>query len=129
MYKAYEIRAYKNKLQGYNYKVLVKAYKVRNREEIKPTKVSKITVNDMIDFERSIGRELLLTYNDLKFAEEKDIYKLEYDVDDDVIISYYIIDRNRGSEKTYIEIYKSGKCINRLRFNGSPEEVIRQLKV
>lgn len=129
MYKAYEIRAYKNKLQGYNYKVLVKAYKVRNREEIKPTKISKITINDMIDFERGIGRELLLTYNDLNFAEEKDIYKLEYDVNDDIIISYYIIDRNHGLGKTYIEIYRSGRCTNKLRFNALPEEIIKQLKV
>ncbi len=127
MYKAFEIKSYVNKLQNYNYVVKVMAIDLTSGRELSPDAIEQITEEDMIDFERGIGRELLVTYNDTKSADKAEISRLIYNFEGDIALIYHIKDNIEGKEWTYIEVYSSGVLKNKHRFMCTPEKALKEI--
>jgi len=125
MLVAYELRRYVNSLQGAAYEVRPTAICIDTGDVIYPSGFRSLGPEDAVGFERGVGRELLVTFNDLICAEECEALVLEYRVPEgckSVALLYHVRDLVRGGEWIYAEVYSGRRLVEARRLPPPPEK-------
>lgn len=114
MLRVYIINKYINKLQNLSYRVKPRIF-CENGEVIGGFKIKEIDEDDLLDFERKLGKVIGLTYADLIAADEKDIKVILIENTGkchNIIIKYHILNLNTGDESIYIERYENESLVS-----------------
>lgn len=118
----YLIDKYINSYQGYELQVGHRLYCIKSESFLDVTgRIEEISDDDMVDYENRLGRATLTTYNDILVADEAEVYKVTYEIDncDEIAIIYEVNDINGGRRYYYIEIFKEESIVVKYSYDAS----------